>query len=383
MCRLAMKTSSKPFSPYSVLSAMEAMQEGYDGSGLGLMLRGVTFTDYMYQNSDPILSGIANTEEASHRLNRIMQDKGFFKKYNHEFETDLSEIEATDRFKYIVNVYRKPKHWDSYSQEQIELELMMIRLLLCKDGAEHGGDLSAFSLWPDVVMIKEIGWPLVIGRALGLDDERIQARVVMAQGRQNTNYGINLYACHPFFLQGIATMTNGENTAFLPIKEWLTGRHFPGYTGYHSDSEVFTHILHYILRQLKLPLAFFKHVITPLKASELDRHPQGEFLKGLRNVCRQLIIDGPNCVIGSLPDETTLMTMDHKKLRPGVIGGKPGEWAMASEMSGVEAMIPDRDHSLDFQPMREDTVVVAPDRKKYEVWSQFEPLTSPLGGLAA
>jgi len=87
--------------------------------------------------------------------------------------------------------------------------------------------------------------------------------------------------------------------------------------------------------------------------------------------------------MGSLPDETTLMTMDHKKMRPGVIGGKPGEWAMASEMSGVEAMIPDRDRSLDFQPMRKDTVVVAPDRKKYEVWSQFESLLSPLGGLAA
>jgi len=377
MCRLAMKTASKPFSPYSVLSAMEAMQEGYDGSGLGLMLRGVSFTDYTYQNSDPILSGIANTEEALHRLNRIMQDKGFLKKYNHEFETDLSEIEATDRHKYIVHVYRKPKHWDSYSQEQIELELMMIRLLLRKDGAEHGGDLSVFSLWPDVIMIKEIGWPLVIGRALSLDDDRIQARIVMAQGRQNTNYGINLYACHPFFLQGIATMTNGENTAFLPIKEWLTGRHFPGYIGYHSDSEVFTHILHYTLRKLKLPLAFFKHVITPLKNSELDQHPQGEFLKGLRNVCRRLIIDGPNCVMGSLPDETTMMLMDQKKLRPGVIGGKPGEWAMASEMSGVEAMIPDRDRSLDFQPMRVDMVFVASDRKKYKVWSQFDPIPLP------
>ena len=63
---------------------------------------------------------------------------------------------------------------------------MMIRLLLRKDGAEHGGDLSVFSLWPDVIMIKEIGWPLVIGRALSLDDDRIQARIVMAQGRQNT-----------------------------------------------------------------------------------------------------------------------------------------------------------------------------------------------------
>ena len=76
----------------------------------------------------------------------------------------------------------------------------------------------------------------------------------MAQGRQNTNYGINLYACHPFFIQGISTMTNGENTAFVPIRDWLVGKNFPGYTGYQSDSEVFTHILHYTLKKLNLPL---------------------------------------------------------------------------------------------------------------------------------
>ncbi len=39
MCRLALKTADTPFSPYEVLTAMEAMQEGYDGSGLGLLLR--------------------------------------------------------------------------------------------------------------------------------------------------------------------------------------------------------------------------------------------------------------------------------------------------------------------------------------------------------
>ncbi len=35
MCRLALKSADVPFSPYEVLTAMEAMQEGYDGSGLG------------------------------------------------------------------------------------------------------------------------------------------------------------------------------------------------------------------------------------------------------------------------------------------------------------------------------------------------------------
>ena len=47
-------------------------------------------------------------------------------------------------------------------------------------------------------------------------------------------------------------MTNGENTAFIPIKEYLMSRNIPGYTGYESDSEVFTHILHYTLNHLDL-----------------------------------------------------------------------------------------------------------------------------------
>ena len=373
MCRLALKTASDPFSPYSVLTAMEAMQEGYDGSGLGLLLRGLNFADYGYRSGDPILSGIAHTEAAMHRLNGFMQNNGFELKYDHEFDTDLREIEAKDRFKYFLQVYKLPTAWSNFDQEEIEKHLMLTRLALRKDGEEHGDDLTVFSLWPDVAMIKEVGWPLAVGDALGLNDGRIKARVCMAQGRQNTNWGINLYACHPFFIQGIGSMTNGENTAFLPIKEWLLGMKEPGYLGYQSDSEVFTHILHYALKKLKLPLEAYKHIITPLNTKELAAHPQGDFLKGLRDVCRRLIIDGPNCVIASLPDETCMMVMDRKKMRPGTVGGKPGEWAMASEMCGVDAMIPDRDRSQDFQPMREHTVIVPPDRKELKIWSQLDP----------
>jgi len=367
-----MKTANKPFSPFSVLTAMEAMQEGYDGSGLGLLLRGLEFTDYKYNSEDPILSGIAHSEEALGRLHEIMTERGFVQKYDHEFDLDLSKIEAKDRFKYVLRVYKKPASWKSLRKDAIEQELMLTRLALRTDGEEHGGDLTAFSLWPDVAMIKEVGWPLGVGEALGLQSGRIKSRVCMAQGRQNTNWGINLYACHPFFIQGVATMTNGENTAFIPIKDWLTGKGYPGYIGYQSDSEVFAHILHYVTKQLKLPLQAYKHVITPLKNNELDAHPQGTFLRGLRDVCRRLIIDGPNAVIGTLADETTILVMDAKKLRPATVGGKPGEWAIASEMCGVDAMIPDRDKSKDFQPMREHTIIIPPDRQELEIWSQFD-----------
>ncbi|HFQ81025.1 MAG TPA: glutamate synthase [Desulfobacterales bacterium] len=372
MCRLAMKTAAEPFSPYTVLQAMEAMQEGYDGSGLGLLLRGMNFADFNYQAGEPILSGIAHSEAALHRLNQMLQDRGFTLKYDHEFQVRPELIEAKDRHKYFLRVYKQPLSWKEWSREQVENELMLTRLALREDGLRDN-DLTVFSFWPDVAIIKEVGWPLQVGDALGLADNRITSRICMAQGRQNTNYGINLYACHPFFIQGVGTMTNGENTAFVPIKEYLTGLHRPGYVGYQSDSEVFAHILHYVTRELKLPLEAYKHVITPLKTEELEKHPQGRFLRGLRDACRRMIIDGPNCVMGSMPDETCLLLMDTKKMRPATIGGRPGEWAMASEMCGVDAMIPHRDKSLDFQPMRENTVIVPAHRKEFVIWSQFDP----------
>jgi len=71
------------------------------------------------------------------------------------------------------------------------------------------------------------------------------------------------------------------------------------------------------------------------------------------------------------------MVMDHKKMRPGTIGGRPGVWAMASEMCGVDALVPDRDPALDFQPQREHMVIIPPDRKELTVWSQFQTFPLP------
>ena len=377
MCRLALKTANEPFSPYEVLTAMEAMKEGYDGSGLGLLLRGMEFEDFKYNPKFPILSGIAHTEAAWYRMTDYMEERGYELKYDHRFAMRPELIEAEDRFRYFMRAYRMPVAFRDKSNEEREAEMLQTRLALRNLSTEEDR-LTIFSFYPDVAMIKEVGWPMQIGDALCLHDGQLKSRVCMAQGRQNTNYGINLYACHPFFIQGISTMTNGENTAFVPIRDWLLGKNIPGYVGYQSDSEVFTHILHYTLKKLKLPLQAYKHIITPLSNAELARHPQGEFLTGLRQVCKRLIIDGPNAVIGTLPDETCLLVMDQKKLRPATVGGREGVWAIASEICGVDAMIPDRDPSLDFQPMREHTVIIPPHRKELEIWSQYEAFPLPL-----
>ncbi len=352
------------------IEALDVMREGHDGSGVGLFLSDLG-GPWEELEGAPILSGIF-TNEGLKRLDRFMMEIGFMTKYKLSIKTPKTAPPGVPkRDVYLIRAYELPEEWDNLPQEEIQNRLMGVRLQLRQMGQEKE-DMIVFSFWPDCIMIKEIGDPMTVAEYLRLDRKELHARIILAQGRQNTNYAINLYACHPFFIQGIATMTNGENTAFVPIREFLSSRGFPGYVGYQSDSEVFTHILHYMRRFLGLDLEYYKHVITPLQDEMLEKHPNGAFLKHIKRSCRRLIIDGPNCVIGCLPDKRLFMVHDRKKLRPGVVGGKPGLYAFSSEMCGLDAMIPDRDKTKDVQPMHLDTVIVGPDRQEVRVCSQMD-----------
>jgi len=354
------------------MEALNVMREGHDGSGVGLFLRDLAGPLEEIRDA-PILSGIFS-EAGLKRLDSFMMDIGFMTKYKISIKVPKTPPPGIPkRDIYLIRAYEYPEEWEQYSQQALYERLLKIRLQLRAMGEEKE-DMIVFSFWPDVIMIKEIGDPMRVAEHLGLDRKDLYARVIMAQGRQNTNYAINLYACHPFFIQGFSTMTNGENTAFVPIRSYLQSRGFAGYTGYQSDSEVFTHILHYTLSKLSLGIEAYKHVITPLQDEDLQEHPDSQFLKHLKHACRQLIIDGPNCVIGCLPDHSLFMVQDRKKLRPGVVGGKPGVFAFSSEICGLDAVIPDRDKSKDFQPMHLDTAIVGPDRKEVRICSQTDPL---------
>jgi hypothetical protein len=46
-------------------------------------------------------------------------------------------------------------------------------------------------------------------------------------------------------------------------------------------------------------------------------------------------------------------------------------------MCGLDAAIPDRDKSKDFQPMKYDTVYVSPERQEVQRWNQWEKLVRP------
>jgi len=275
MCRLFALTSETPQSPMVALEALDVMREGHDGSGVGLFLRDLAgpFDDI---KDSPILSGIFTTEGLK-RLDMFMMNLGFMTKFKLSVKVPKESIPGVPaRDFYLVRAYEYPTEWEGLSFEECGEKLMLIRLQLREMGQEKK-DMIVFSFWPDVIMLKEIGDPLTVGHYLGLDRNDLKARVIMAQGRQNTNYAINLYACHPFFVEGFSTMTNGENTAFVPIKEYLMSRGFPGYTGFQSDSEVFTHILHYTIKKLGLGVDAYKHIITPLQGADLENHSSAEF----------------------------------------------------------------------------------------------------------
>ncbi len=367
MCRLAAITSSDYISPMEAILALETMKEGHDGSGLGIMLKDLG-GEFEGLKGYPILSGICS-EAGFAVLEEYMDSHGFTVK--HAWTPSIREVRGVQkRDHYFARAYEYPDSYPDKTPREKEDLLMKTRLELRKMG-QADESIIIFSFYPDIVAVKEVGDPLQLSDFFGLDNSSLKAKIILAQGRQNTNYAINLYACHPFFIQGFSTMTNGENTAFVPIREYLMSRGFPGYVGYNSDSEVFTHILHYLVRQLGYPLPYYKHVITPLKSAEIEMRGDGEVLMLLKKSMRMLCIDGPNCVIGFTPDGACFMVQDSKKLRPGMVGGLKGRYALMSEECGVDSAIPRRDRSKDIFPMKYDMVIVSPGAEEVKVWNQL------------
>ncbi|MBI4683746.1 MAG: glutamate synthase [Nitrospirae bacterium] len=367
MCRLAAITSDKYISPLENVLALETMKEGHDGSGLGLVLKNLG-GEFEELKKYPIMSGICSKSGVK-ILDDYMENHGFY--LQHAWTPKIKHVKGiTPRDYYFARVYDYPKSYKDKPMLEKEDLLMNTRITLRKMG-ESDESIFVFSFYPDVIALKEVGDPLELAEFFSLNKSNLCAKIIFAQGRQNTNYAINLYACHPFFIQGYCSMTNGENTAFVPIREFLMSRGFRGYIGYNSDSEVFTHILHYTLRHLGFPLTYYKDVITPLKPSEIEKRDDSEALKLIKQSLRPLCIDGPNMVIGFMPDGTCFMVQDSKKLRPGVVGGIKGKYALMSEECGVDKTIPKRDKSKDIFPMKYDMVIISPQAQEVKIWNQL------------
>ena len=185
---------------------------------------------------------------------------------------------------YVFRNYEYPEAYRGRTQAERE-ELLLDTRLALRRMLEKDGQGFVYSFWPDVLTLKEIGDPRDIAAYFRLWDEEgpLRAKSIVTQCRQNTNYDIVRYAAHPFFLQGYTLCANGENTFYTKNTEYQKSLH-RGYVGFESDSQNFLYTLHYVLRELKWPLKYFKHVITPLPFAEAERRGDRKVLKGYNDL---------------------------------------------------------------------------------------------------
>lgn len=368
MCRIGAIKSKRYFHPSQALRLMIPQQEGHDNSGFAMVIQdlGGVFAGF----KDKPLMSLACTQKGISLVENYMETAGF--KTVFEWVPRIKKIPGLDikaMPHYRFKVFDYPDYLQrsdaEAGQELLTNTRLAIRALLEKE--DHG---YIYSFWPDVLTLKEIGDPSDIATYFRLwdDDGHMMAKNIVVQCRQNTNYDIVRYAAHPFFLQGYTLCANGENTFYTKNKEYLRSLG-KGYIGFESDSQTFLYTLHYVLHALKWPFIYYKHVITPLPLEEIEKRDDKEVLNLIRHTLGHLEINGPNTIIGMMPDGSMITCCDSKKLRPVIIGGDGETIAISSEVCGLNAIFPHRNHELDVYPHEREIVVITPDLE-VQRWKQ-------------
>ena len=114
-------------------------------------------------------------------------------------------------------------------------------------------------------------------------------------------------------------------------------------------------------RELGWPLRYYKHVVTPLPFDELEQREDRQQLKAIRQSLAHLEINGPNTIIGVLPDNTLFTCCDAKKLRPVVVGRDEHTVVISSEVCGINEVLPKRDWETDIYPHEREIVAIDED----------------------
>ena len=360
MCRIGSIKSKKPVAPSMALRLMLPQQEGHDNSGFAMVMQDL-YGIFSAHKDKPLLS-MACTQKGSRLVEDYMDAHNFSPVMelipvpNKQPNLDIKAMPY-----YIFRVYDYPEDMTFQSEKQKEDLLLDTRLAIRKILSESGQGY-VYSFWPDVLTLKEIGDPRDIATYFRLweDDGTLTAKSIVAQCRQNTNYDIVRYAAHPFFLQGYTLCANGENTFYTKNKEFQKSLH-RGYIGFESDSQCFLNTLHYVHHELKWPLPYYKHVITPLPFEEMEEREDKDVLTAIRESLAHLEINGPNTIIGVLPDGDMITCCDSKKLRPVVVGKDENMVVISSEVCGINEILPDRDETKDIYPNEREIVVIDGD----------------------
>lgn len=367
MGKLLALSSEEYITPVAGLKSLSAMSEEFDSNSVtGILLRDLG-GPFKNLKKYPVLSGVF-TRDGLKKLDIFMLNMGFMTKYKISFtlnRTKKSKIPQRDV--YLIRVYDYPYGWDDLSQEESEKKMMKIQLQLKKMGEEKN-DMTVFSFWPDIILMKEIISPLEIVDYLDLDRNEFLAKSIMLYVNESNGNSNDLYSFNPSFHMGFAAMNNGENQSYRINRDYLTSR--KQYCPDSSKAELLTQIIHYSVSVLDLEIKHLKHIISPLKNSELSQHKDSVFLQSLKNSCRNIAVDGAHSIVGSLPDKSLFFAQDPKRITPGIVGTKPGIVAFSSEMSGLEKLLPDRDKQNDYQPDHNEIVILNSSEQGIEIHSQ-------------
>lgn len=368
MCRIGAIKSKKYLHPSISLKLMRSQQEGHDNSGFAFVMQDLGGIFESYKDL-PVLS-MATTVEGTRRAEDILHSLGFNRVL--QWSPDINPqkgLKIDSMPNYVFEVFQYPKSHKYATQEEKE-ELLVDTALLLRRELDKNNLGFIYSFWPDSLTLKEIGEPNDIGKYFGLWEENQDfcSKIITAQCRQNTNYDIVRYAAHPFFLEGYTVLANGENTFFEKNKLYQKSL-YKGYIGYESDSQCFLYTLHYIHKILKWPIEYYKHTITPLPIAEIERRPDKDLLLRIKASLANLEINGPNTVMGAMPDGKLLCVCDSKKLRPVVIGKDDDTLIMTSEVIGLNDLMPNRDATLDIYP-NENEMIIVDDNLMVTRWKQ-------------
>lgn len=357
MCRIGAIKSKIPVHPSEALYLMLSQQKGHDNSGFAMVMQDIygVFEDY---KEKPLLSYTC-TDKGVKIVSDLLAEKGFSLAFHWSPKrNELPGLDVQKMKHYHFENYDYPVAYKMATKEEKEELLVDVRLEL-RRALEENNEGYVFSFWPDVLTLKEIGNPKDIGTYFDLwhKDDKLTARNIVTQCRQNTNYKIVRYAAHPFFLQGYTLCANGENTFYQKNKECQQSLH-KGYLGFESDSQCFLYTLHYVHHELKWPIGYYKHVITPLPFDEIAKREDKDVLNAIRQSMAHLEINGPNTIIAMTPDNVMFTCCDSKKLRPVVVGRTPDKVVISSEVCGINTIMPERDPSLDIYPNEREIVSI-------------------------